>query len=154
MTVSDGEREEKRVTDSAFAFFLSETINYLFDTPDLPPNNCTPPSLFYVPMVSILEVLRMIWKAHEKNEVKWQETCPFQLSRSLTQSRVPPWDLPGVLGMDPAPTGPSRTIAPLVPWNQGWSPVEHPPIASRALALSPREQAAGLLSGKLPRLWA
>lgn len=51
MIVSDGGREEKRVTDSAFAFFLSETINYLFDTSDLPPNNCTPPSLFYVPMV-------------------------------------------------------------------------------------------------------
>ena len=56
----------------------------------------------------------------------------------------------GLASLLPTPPLRSRTVCSgsqaclllLVPGNQGWSPVEHPPVASRALAFNPREQVA------------
>lgn len=103
MVVLDGGRGGKRVTASSFALLKPET-SYLLGVSaqtNFPKITAHPSSL----------------------QLQWYHFGPqmrkhaFQLSRSLTWSVVPilslesSSDQPGVLGMDPASTSPSRTVA-------------------------------------------
>lgn len=153
--------EESRPQPLPLLLFKAETISYLLDVSGQ--TDFTWITTYLLPRLFcsngiILDMQRMTWKAPQKMRWKGKHAFPISpgvwlsppLHPEFSQSQWPARSA----DMPPVPINPSRTTALLVHGKQGWSTAEHPPAASRAPASGPGEQAAGLLSGKLAKLWA